>query len=431
MRRSLLFLVLVCVSIGVAACSKPEDSRPNVVVIVIDTVRADHLPFYGYAKNTAPFLSELATRGTVCETTYSTSSWTAPATASLVTSLYPLQHGVLSGFRATQVRRQTDTRITLDRIPEPVQTVAEVLQDAGYATFAVTDNPNICNEMGFAQGFDRFQNFHDEGAAVVNRAVLAWSRHLESADPYFLYLHYMDPHRPYVNHDPGYQPVGDERRDAIAAYDSEIAFVDGKIRELYEHFGWDENTLLVVTSDHGEEFQEHGGWDHGRTLYGEVLDVPLVFVFPQGVSAVDRLSAGVSILDVMPTIRNFVGLPPSGQDQGISLLAACGGEKLASDRLHFADLRAAPWFGNLVLQSVVRGPEKLIVTRPDRHELYDLAADPGETRNLADSRPDDVAALWQDYQDRQAHWIQFDPEKVETTLDEEQIEKLKSLGYVR
>jgi arylsulfatase A-like enzyme len=258
---------LLPILFGLVSCGGEPDTRPDVVVIVIDTLRADHLPLLGYEKETAPFLTELAESRGAWALAHSTSSWTAPASASLHTSTQAIQHGVRDGFRATQVRRRNDTSIRVDRIPDELETMAEAFHEAGYATFGVADNRNICREMGFDQGFERFSTMNYEGADAVNARVMAWSDAIDAARPYFLYLHYMDPHRPYNQHDSSYRPTGDERLDQIAAYDSEIAFVDARIRALHDRFGWDENTVIVVTSDHGEEFLEHGGWDHGRTLY--------------------------------------------------------------------------------------------------------------------------------------------------------------------
>jgi arylsulfatase A-like enzyme len=170
--------------------------RPNVVLVVADTLRADHLPFYGYARETAPFLARLAASGAVFEQAASTSSWTAPATASLLTGLYPPQHGVVLGLRATRRMRRTQPTLELNRIPGAVTTLAELLHDAGYRTFGVADNITVCRELGFADGFDRWQTLPYAGAAAVADQILAWAADLAAARPYFLYVHLMDPHHP-------------------------------------------------------------------------------------------------------------------------------------------------------------------------------------------------------------------------------------------
>lgn len=431
----------VAVMLG-ASCGSPTPSRPDIVLVVIDTLRPDHLPFYAYAQNTAPFLSTLAARGVVFERVHSTSSWTAPATASILTSLYPIQHGVHTGFVATQALQRIDPQITLDRIPAEVTTVAEMLKEAGYSTWAVSDNINVSRAQGFDQGFDHFHEFVDRGAQTVNAAVKEWAARLQREKPYFLYLHYMDPHRPYRQHPPWYRPGGSELLDSQSAYDSEIHYVDQCIAELSRLLRWDRPTLLLVTSDHGEEFLEHGGWDHGRTLYGEVLNVPLLAFWSgvermasaaqTGASAPRRVLQRVSTLDILPTLREAAGLPPAPQIQGLSLLTVIRGQGLPPEgRELFAELRSAPWFGSRTLKAVIRGNDKYVLTLPDSEEFFDLAGDPREQRSLAGEPDARLAELRSHLERFEAECPRFAVDSVRATLDPQMIEKLKSLGYVK
>ncbi len=438
MRTVAVHLAALLLCLALTGCGTGTDDRPDVVLIVIDTLRADHLACYGYGTETAPWLSALAERGVVCRQVHATSSWTAPSTASLLTSLEPAQHGVISGFRAVAVRRQQSADIHLNRVADEVETLAETLRQAGYATFAVTDNHNVCDEMGFAQGFDRFQNYMYESAETVNATVLGWATEIDAAQPYFLYLHYMDPHRPYQQRPPLFRP-GERQVDTwLSAYDSEIHYCDGMIARLADRFGWDDDTLLIVTSDHGEEFLDHGGFDHGKTLYGEVLDVPLVFAFPDGRPGPDHVDRRCSLLDVTPTILAALGIeaPRDTEDRpvyrGHDLMPLLRGETTAEPaRPFFSDLLSAPWFGERRLESLILDDLKLIVTLPDTVELFDLAADPGERRNVSADRRADVLRLWE-YMDRaRSAWPRYTDQGVEATLDAEAIEKLKSLGYVR
>ncbi len=434
MKRTLRFiaagLIVALASIIVSGgiVSKP---RHNIVLIVIDTLRTDHLPFHGYEKNTAPFLSRLVEEGVVFERAHSTSSWTAPATASLVTSLHPIQHGVLTGFRATQMLRQANPTITLNRIPGETTTMAEVLRDAGYSTWAVSDNINVSYEQGFDEGFGKFRKTDFQGAATVNATVKGWAPAIQDREPYFLYLHYIDPHRPYEKQSPWYEPAEGELLDSISAYDSEINYVDQKIRELFELMEWDKNTLIIVTSDHGEEFLDHGDWDHSRTLYGEVLDVPLVMYCPGEIPVSQRIAERVSILDILPTLREFAGLTSSEVDQGISLLSAARGEgSLPGDRPHFSDLRSPPWFGSRILRAVIRGDEKYVLTEPGIEELYDLVGDPDELHSLASARRDRCAEMRRELEDFEESRIIYTHEEFGITMDEETLKKLESLGYI-
>lgn len=432
MKTIVSLILLSALLLACASCAPEPAPAPNIVLIVIDTLRPDHLPFYGYEKDTAPFLSQLAESGMVFERVRSTSSWTAPGTASLVTSLHPVQHGVHKGLMAVRMLQSVDPQITVNRIPDAAVTVAEVLKEAGYSTWGLSDNLNIGFEEGFNQGFDQFRTSNDAGAATLNARLRAWAPEIEEAGPYFLYLHYMDPHRPYQKHAPWYTPAGGELLDSIAAYDSEIGYVDSKIKELFELLRWDVNTLVVVTSDHGEEFQEHGGWDHGRTLYEEVLAVPL-FVY----SSADDFSAGrvaepASLLDVLPTLRDYAGLPANPIEQGVSLLPAIRGDgPLPAGRSFYADLRSPPWFGDLTVKSVVRGSDKYVLTLPDAEELYDLAADPGEQAMILSENLSLAAELRAELEQFERDCVKFTQESVGVTLDEEDVEKLESLGYVQ
>ncbi len=435
MFRTLAIVIAAALVSGLlpgCAHDTPPHERPNVVLIVMDTVRADHLPFYGYARNTAPFLATLASRGTVCVGTQSTSSWTAPATASLLTSLHPLQHAVTSGILAQQERQRIDPHITLTRLPEAVETAAEVFQEQGYETCGITDNLNICEGMGFAQGFTTFENSCDDGSSAVNARVKKWAGERDGARPYFLYIHYMDPHRPYVGHAPWYKPQSNEREDYIARYDSEINQVDRAIRGLYERLGWDHDTIVVVTADHGEEFLDHGGWEHARTLYHEVTTVPLLIFSPDGGVQARRITQPTSLLDVLPTLREAAGLPRGVGDLGVSLLGAARGEDdLRSDRTLCLDLQCPDRFGASRRKAVIREHEKLIITRPDTLELYDLATDPAETVSVAALHPEVVADLVSRLQAFERDCPKYASDVVADTLDAATVQQLKSLGYVR
>ena len=263
----------------------------NVVVIVIDTLRADHLPFYGFERDTAPYLTSLADRGVVFERAWSTSSWTAPATASLFTSTHPNEHGVTMGLKVYRTLEGEHVGLELNRIPESLDTLPTVMKSLGYRTFGVADNPNIGSFMGFDRGFDEFVNLpkdtRERYGDKLNEVVTGWKDELLAGEPYFLYLHYIEPHSPYRRHDeyleqPDVVPE-DEMMD-LDAYASEIRYADERIRELGEMLSWDDNTLIVFASDHGQAFDEHGHKGHGFYLYNELTQIPL-FVHLSGEGA--------------------------------------------------------------------------------------------------------------------------------------------------
>ncbi len=422
-------------ALRLAAPRSPAAAGPTrVVVVVIDTLRRDHLPFYGYPRPTAPFLTRLARESVVFEQAYSTSSWTAPATASLFTSLYPVQHGVTLGLRATRKLMTHGERTRLNRIPEAAETLPEALRPAGYASFALAQNVNISRDLGFAQGFDRFVNQPaDDTADVLHARLMAWRRRLAERPRHFLYLHYLDPHSPYHERAPWFDPSTTGRERLVSAYDSEIAYADQYLRLAYEALGWAEDTLLVVTADHGEEFWEHGSVEHGRTLFGEVVNVPLLVRFPGGRFGGQRVAAPVSLIDVLPTLREAVGLPPAAGDEGRSLLPLLEGQPAPERTLYLHLNRPEPSGRVFDLRGSLAGGLKLIEggpAAPQPPQLYDLRRDPLDQDNLSGRQPAALQALLGRAAlfERSARRLASDA--TEVTLDPEAQERLRALGYV-
>jgi arylsulfatase A-like enzyme len=412
---------------GVAGgCDGPTPDRPNVLVVVVDTLRADRLPFYGGEEKNAPFLNEWAARAIVFERAWSTSSWTAPASASLFTGVYPVQHGVHLGLKAFELLSRGGTKLELDRVPDALETLPGLFRSAGYRTFGVSDNPNVSESQGFAAGFDRFESFAYAGANRVNAVLASWEVEIAEAEPWFVYLHYMDPHQPYHARRPWHRPPATADRYSInrAAYDSEIGWVDAHLRKAFERLGVDTSTLVVFTADHGEEFGEHGSGSHRFKLYSELTRVPLFLHHPS--VAPRRVRANVSIVDVLPTLRSILGLPASEQDAGIDLTTfyAEAGEATAERALFASRTTGMAW-----KRSVVRGRYKLIETRPGGIELYDLESDPGEQRNLVDERDglsEELLRTSSDFRTSARRW-----EGRRTTLDvnPEDLRRLEQLGY--
>lgn len=435
-----LLIMMVISIIGMAlSCTTKPTTDPNIVLIVIDTLRADHLPFYGYKKNTAPFLSGIASRSLVFENAYSTSSWTAPATASIFTSLYPFQHKVYLGFRVTQRLQKVNPTIRLNRIPAEINTVAEVLKEAGYKTFAVTDNLNINREQGFADGFDHFENFHYETAEVVNDQVKTWENEIKGEGKYFLYLHYMDPHVKYHKRQPWYKGAEDPILDKVAAYDSEINYVDDKIREMFEQFNWGENTIVIVTSDHGEEFKEHGGYQHGKTLYQEVLRVPLLIYLPAGGLDRKKVENNVSVIDILPTIRALIGLPIDSNNEGIDLISLSNGKSNSTERKLYSHLlKMTRAFqaeisqkDDQVIKSVINNNWKYIWAPPNYEEFYNLENDPEEKSNKLTEFTEKAMLLKSNLLSFEKECNKYQQEYYTLPSNEKLLKELKSLGYVK
>ena len=418
MSGSLLFLVTS------AACSSlfPRWQRANVILIVIDDLRADHLTHAGYTRDTSPFLEELVTRGTLFENTTSQSSGTKTSVASLLSSMYPEAHGV-RGAKAV--------------LPESIETLPEVLKRHGYQTFAIHGNPWLEERFGFDQGFDAFLFTHwyknTFDAEKVNRRVLAWLGE-EPRQPFFLYLHYMDVHAPW-------SPPADFDRfgpEAVDKYDGSISYLDSQLKRLYDELNARrliENTWIVITADHGEEFGEHGNYEvgHAMTLYREVLRVPLIFHHPEAPTGT-RVDREVRLIDVAPTVLDLLGIPIPDDMEGVSL-----GASVVSDDVLDDDLEA---FSQVGLNGVAPDKDLIALTTKElkyildfesgARELYDLTTDPEELRNVADENP----ALVRELEAKARRFRAVEAAKrigfvPGAEIDEELREQLRSLGYLR
>jgi arylsulfatase A-like enzyme len=352
----------------------------NVVIVLVDALRADRLPFYGHPKQTAPFLSQLAAKGAVFERSYAASTWTPSSVSSLFTGLYPNQHQVWTGFAMTRRTQATDRPLELNRLPDGARTLAESMKRRGYRTFGVSSNPNFAAEMGFQRGFDRFQHHREGNGAAINRSVLQWKGELERAPKYLLYVHYMDTHKPYPRHEAAYDAA--EPNPMLARYDSAIGYVDERIQELYAALRWHERTLLIVTADHGEEFGDHGGAEHDNTMYAELLRVPLLLSWP-GMIAPRRVADNVSNVDLLPTIEALTGKANDATPvSGVSLLPLLEGKSMPARTL-FAMRRTERLEPQLERTAAIRDDWKYILTIPgNREELFDTRRDPRDKHDL-------------------------------------------------
>ncbi len=411
-----------------------ERARPNVLVVLVDTLRADRLPFYGYAADTAPFLTSWAQRSVVFERAWATSSWTAPATASVFTGVYPNQHGVVVGMQAVQRMQKISSEFELSRLPDEFETLPEFLLSAGYRTFGVADNPNIGKELGFDQGFERFACFPAQAldSEQVTATVREWSAEIRAAEPWFVYLHFMDPHSPYEQKTPFYRAPDstDEIALASAAYDSEIRFLDQEIERVFTILGVGEDTLIVFLADHGEEFGDHGGIGHDPQLYSELTRIPL-FIHMPGIPP-RRERENVSQVDLLPTLRDLLQTPRSEQSAGTSLRALLERGQPLDERTLFSMRhgRAA------VLRGAISGDHKYIVTdfdprldKPPLRELYDLAQDPHEKTNLAEREAALGAELDARLRAHEANAPKWSAGAAAYNLAPELLKKLQELGY--
>jgi choline-sulfatase len=326
---------LAALALLLAACEgAPSYEAPrNLLFISIDTLRADSLGAYGATHGVSPHIDALAEGGVVFENAISQSSWTLPALASVITSTYPSTHQV-ENFTAG--------------LDPSMLTLGEVLSDAGFATAAVTSHAYVGPRYGMAQGIAMFDDSLVTGSRpaelrasspdVTARGIRWLEQATANQQRWFLWLHYFDPHFPYIRHGEPGQPDGDTEAD----YRAEIAFTDqwiGEVLRELERFGAADHTLVVLVSDHGEEFREHKKLRHGYTLFGEVLRVPLIARIP-GVAPL-RVGQAVSGIDVMPTVLELLGLPTPATAFGRSLVPAVLGQGLEEQPI-LSELRMHP-----------------------------------------------------------------------------------------
>ncbi|MFC1589919.1 sulfatase [Candidatus Omnitrophota bacterium] len=406
---------------------------PNVVIVSIDALTTSHLPFHGYAKDTAPFLRGLSERGVIFKNAFSTCSWTAPSVASLLTSLYPFQHGLVRRIDPKNIKKE-EWSARLNKLPQEVTTLAEVMRDSGFRTYAAVSNPHICKELNFDQGFTEFRSYDSNSANVINSKLKEWEMSIKEKAPYFLFIHYLDPHSPHIGRDPWYEKQEDEMANSIAAYDSEIRFVDEKIKEMFDLFGWGENTLLIVTSDHGEEFGGHGVWGHGYTLYSKVIHVPLLIYFPDGGVKSETVEDNISLIDIVPTVRELAGLPPGEHDEGISLVPYLKQKETDLEpRRIFSYLtrKKYEYKTDLVVKSVIYGDWHYIVSSPGSEEIYNLKDDPEERFNRIDDSKAIADQLKAELSGFEKNCKKYEQAVAETGLEKEKIEELKALGYLQ
>lgn len=444
--RLSIFCSLAAVAIGLASCKAAPAPQPNVVVLLVDTLRADRMSLYGYDRATTPQLDARARAAVVFESARSQASCTFPSVNSLLTSRYPFHfYG----------RRVGDWAI-----PPTIPTLAQILSSNGYATFAVSASsvvratPSKLNRTGgYAAGFEIFdERCERQDASCVNARALALAR--ESRRPFFGYLHYMEPHHPY-SPPPGWRnhfarpgaglpprilagnpdPIlasmykRHEKKDwsrEVAylsdCYDDEIRYVDHALNQLIEQLAKidpDRDTVVILAADHGEDFLEHGDLMHCRTLHDTTLHVPLVMWIP-GVSG-RRIATPVQNVDVVPTLLDYLGIDARGEAfEGRSLRGVIAGTAEP----------APAWAAHHAQRAIVDGSSKLIYDLDTgAARLFDLAADPGERNDLAGAAPERLRALERQLLDRVAATEGTDP-KTAAQRSKNVQERLRAIGYL-
>ena len=374
------------------------EAAKNVVVLVIDTLRADKLrPFNPSSRVQTPSIDRFAAEGVVFKLAQSPENWTKPAVASLLTGLHPQTHQQKTGDAA---------------LPSSAELLSEHLQKQGFKTGSFIANGYVSDRFGFDQGWDHYTNYIREGKSTEAKDVFEeagnWIEEHRSAR-FFAYIQTIDPHVPYdppgqfvKMYDPGEyegqvrpRMTGDllekaKRRPPEVVFDAKdkrrlLALHDGEITQHDRHFGTflerlaalglAEDTLVVVTSDHGEEFDDHGSWGHGHSVYQELLHVPLMFRLPNRLPAGSRVSHAVSTLDVAATVTELLGVPALAQDEGRALVELMFGDAPAQPAVAFSDFQDDR-------RVITTGRWKFILRGNLTSTMFDLEADPREKTQL-------------------------------------------------
>jgi len=439
--------------------AQPRDPEErNVILLSVDTLRADHLGSYGYAHDTAPFIEQrFAREGTVFDTLVAAATITTPSHATMFTSLNPAAHGTVDGMRV---------------LPKNLPTLAEWIRSRGQDTAAITENGWLSIRHGFGRGFNSFvenrsANIMDPEGQVDRTFAQAreWLERNRNKR-FFLFLHTFQVHTPYAPPPRYARLFAEHAGESIdtsspshllwqAEYDREIRYVDDELRRLFESIddlGLGDDTVFILTSDHGEAFLEHGRLEHGSRLDEEVLRVPLL-LWGSGVPSGQRVDAIAAHLDLMPTILDLMRLPAPRSVQGWSLVPLLAGDGVArfGSRPVFSESRGTvalgpdretlPFFPPAFLVRV--GDRKLAryhtADGSYRYEYYDLSEDPGEQSDLYARRPEAASDLFELLESYEASNRELRasidhgaaPQSQAVELDPRQEEKLRALGYLR
>lgn len=450
-RRSYLRLALMvtplsiqigCADAHTLETQEPFPNHPHPIIIIdIDTLGAKHLGTYGYLRDTSPNIDAFAKQAIRFEWAFSQAPNTPPSQTSILTGLYPSTHGMIADD---------------DRVPQAVTTLAEALHDHGFRTAAFIDGGYMAAAFGHDQGFDSYTDFQNTGIARIGPAVDSWLNEYAATESFFLLIHTYDVHWPYDPPEPyrsifleglapptpGFQPTAEYmealRRDgkrklpesdveyAKALYDGGIRYVDawlGRFLARLENLDLLERATVVILSDHGEEFQEHGSVGHDR-LYATITHIPLLIRLPGGARS-STFSQVVEGIDIMPTLLDLTGTPLPAGLQGRSLLALLRGERDGEQ----VAISESPFFGER--RAIATGDYRLILTRKtNRPEVFRFQDDPNEQVNLVEKKPQVARRLlhglenWQRLIESSAYI------RESSQLNDEARNQLKALGYI-
>ena len=421
MRRMILVAVITLVILAVSLLRPNPSPRPHLLLITLDTTRADRLGCYGYRNARTPTLDAIASSGILFERAYTVAPLTLPAHVSLFTGLYPTESGVRRNGR--------------ERLAPDIPTLAEILQHHGYDTAAFVGSFVLDRKFGLDRGFHHYDDqvgadgpaglveHRRRNASSVVDAAINWLKKRQSG-PSFCWVHFYDPHAPRSAHRELF-----DQEFADQPYDAEIAYVDRQIHRLMEFFDAQKlmpQTLVVIVGDHGEGLGEHFEDSHSLTLYNSVMRVPLIISPPQKHSATRRIEQNISVVDVFPTILDSLKLPLPQQISGKSFRDAFDKNLTIESSCYSATDDPMDVYGCAPLRSLTEGSWKYI--RSTRPELFQLSSDPGELVDLFERESEKA-------QEMEARLAEFEAtlvrrEQTDVPLSGAERKTLASLGYV-
>ncbi len=452
-------LVLASTLFHLPGCQNEAPVRPDVILITLDTTRADHLGAYGYERDITPQIDQFADDAVLFRRAWSTASWTLPSHASIFTGKHPSSHGATFNVAAGNATLgevllgKIFNEIKVNRLSEDEITLAELLRASGYETAAFVGGPWLSPEFGLLQGYAvqdaKIQSLGGRAADELTERAIAWIQSIPRKHPVHLLINYFDPHGPYMP-PKGYDdlpharaevdvyPVGVIQGKAMTSlqhdiivdrYDGEIRFMDhhlGRVLEALREADRYADALIIVLADHGETFGEHDLMEHGRWLYEEVLRVPLMVRFPGGRDSGTVSHDSVSVVDLLPLISREVGLSLPANTEGVPI----GHRELVLAE-SFRDALAIRVWGprfDRTLISGIRWPWKLIVSDTRISELYRLDDDPSESLNLADGEAE--KNLMNAIEEARAAFKPPERPSAPENVSPETKEHLRDLGYI-
>ena len=424
MRRWFLTLLtgtLICAAASSCSTAPPRAGLDSLLLVTVDTLRADHLGCYDVATPVpTPHIDALAAEGLLARRAWTTVPITAPSHATILSGLGPLAHGVRNNYRY--------------RLPAEVPTLASILAGEGRRTAAFIASYTASRDFGLDQGFELFDDdlgidaqgrprSQRPGNEVVDRALRWIEGH--GSEPFFVWVHLFDPHSPYE------APEHYRKTHADSPYAAEVAFTDTQVGRLLDALAASPaapHTVTALVADHGESLGEHGEEEHGMLLYEATIHVPLLIRAPGRIAPGTVIDGGVSTTDLAPTLLALLGVHSEAEFEGRDLLA----NPPAEDRLLYTEsIYAHEELGWSPLYGLRQG-DAVYIAAP-REELYDLAGDPAQRRNLAGERPEQVARMRAALEDLQREHLR--PERIEQALgsggelEAEDMVRLESLGY--